>query len=102
MTDSEREAGLIDVLVQRLEQQRLPRALDIKAMVDRGERLSGLDINFLDESLQDAIDVKGFFDQHPEWQDLGGRMIHLYKEITTKALENEQSASATRVDEPGL
>lgn len=90
MTISEKEAGLIDVLVQRLEQQRLPRALDLKALVDRGERLSDLDISFLDESLQDASDVKGFVDQHPEWQDLAGQVVHLYKAITTKALENEQ------------
>ncbi len=92
MTSSERDAGLIEVLVERLEQQRLPRALDLLAMVDRGERLSDLDISFLEEALQDASDVKPFFDQHPEWQDLAGRMVHLYKEITTKALANEQSA----------
>lgn len=90
MTNSEKDAGLIEVLVQRLEQQRLPRALDLKALVDRGERLSTLDIAFLDEALQDAIEVKPFFDQRPEWQDLAGRIVHLYKEITTKALENEQ------------
>ena len=33
---------------------------------------------------------KAFFDQHPEWQDLAGQVVHLYKAITTKALENEQ------------
>ena len=90
MTNSEKDAGLIEVLVQRLEQQRLPRALDLKALVDRGERLSDLDISFLDEALQDASDVKGIVDQHPEWQDLAGQVVHLYKAITTKALENEQ------------
>lgn len=93
MTISEQEAGLIEVLVERLEQQRLPRALDLLAMVDRGERLSDLDISFLEEALQDASDVKPFFDQHPEWQDLAGRVAHLYKEITTKALANEQQAA---------
>jgi len=94
MTISEQDAGLIEVLVERLEQQRLPRALDLLAMVDRGERLSDLDISFLEEALQDASDVKPFFDQHPEWQDLAGRVVHLYKEITTKALENEQQATS--------
>ena len=90
MTNSEKDVGLIEVLVQRLEQQRLPRALDLKALVDRGERLSDLDISFLDEALQDASDVKVLVDQHPEWQDLAGQVVHLYKAITTKALENEQ------------
>lgn len=91
MTISEREAGILEVTVRRLEQQRLPRALDMKAMVDRGERLSDLDIAFLDEVLQDASQLKAFVDQHPEWQELSGRMIHLYKDITTKALENEEN-----------
>jgi len=92
MTESEREAGIIEVVVQRLEQQRLPRILDIKELVDRGERLSDLDISFLDEVLQDANNVKTFVDRHPEWQDLVARLAHLYNEITAKALANEQSA----------
>jgi len=91
MTESQREAGILEVIVQRLEEQRLPRLLDIKALVDRGERLSDLDINFLQEALQDANDVKAFVDAHPDWQDLAARMAHLYNEITTKALANEQA-----------
>lgn len=91
MTESQREAGIIEVVVQRLEEQRLPRLLDIKDLVDQGERLSDLDINFLQEALQDANDVKAFVDTHPEWQDLAARMAHLYNEITAKALANEQA-----------
>lgn len=91
MTLSQKENGLIEVLVQRLEEQRIPRALDIKERVDNGERLSDLDINFLEEVLQDSIEVKPFIDQHPEWQELSTRVIALYKDITSRALANEQA-----------
>lgn len=89
---SQKEIGLIEVLVQRLEEQRIPRALDIKERVDNGERLSDFDISFLDEVLQDAAEVKPFIDQHPEWQELSTRIITLYKDITSRALANEQAS----------
>jgi hypothetical protein len=93
MTLSQKEAGLVEVVLQRLEEQRIPRALDIKARVDRGERLSDLDLSFLEEVLQDTIEAKPFLDQHPEWQELSTRVIALYKDITSKALANEQAGS---------
>jgi hypothetical protein len=61
--------------------------------VDRGERLSDLDLSFLEEVLQDTIEAKPFLDQHPEWQELSTRVIALYKDITSKALANEQAGS---------
>ncbi|MCO5760759.1 MAG: hypothetical protein NHG36_04485, partial [Chromatiaceae bacterium] len=88
-----KEAGLVEVVLQRLEEQRIPRALDIKERVDRGERLSDLDLSFLEEVLQDTIEAKPFLDQHPEWQELSTRVIALYKDITSKALANEQAGS---------
>jgi hypothetical protein len=43
--------------------------------------------------LQDTIEAKPFLDQHPEWQELSTRVIALYKDITSKALANEQAGS---------
>jgi hypothetical protein len=93
MTLSQKEAGLVEVVLQRLEEQRIPRALDIKERVDRGERLSDMDLSFMEEVLQDTIEAKPFLDQHPEWQELSTRVIALYKDITSKALANEQAGS---------
>lgn len=40
---------------------------------------------------KDAQSVRGLVDRHPEWLDLAAKLIHLYKEITDKALENEKA-----------
>jgi hypothetical protein len=94
MTDiSKDDAGLIQVLAQRMETQRLPRALSLKDKVDQGETLNEFDIHFLEEVFQDAQQIMPLVDRHPEWQDLAARLIHLYKEITDKALKNEQTKS---------
>jgi len=89
MTESSKDAAILQVLVDRLEKIRLPIALELKEKVDRGEVLNDLDIEFLEEVLGDVGQVKPWLDQHPEWQELAARMASLYSDITTKALENE-------------
>ncbi len=91
MTDTTHDAGLIQVLAERMETQRLPRALDLKEKVDLGETLNEFDIQFLEEVFNDAQEIRPLIDRHPEWQDLAAKLIHLYKEITEKALENEKA-----------
>ena len=56
---------LCDDMIERFEKQRLPRILDIKKMVDRGEVLSKLDIKFLEEVFHDTQQYKQFVDEHP-------------------------------------
>ena len=93
MTESnDREAGVIQALVERLEKQRLPKALALKVKVDEGGLLNEADIAFLEEVLVNAGQLKPLLDAHPEWQDLAARMTALYGEITARALENERAA----------
>lgn len=89
MSIDEREAGLVEVITKRLVEQRIPRALELKAKLDRGERLNDFDIAFLDEALADATNTLNHIDRHPEWQEVSAKLIDLYKEITAKALDNE-------------
>jgi len=92
MTEQSEDAGVIDVLMQRLEKLRLPRALALKEKVDQGERLGDEDIAFLERVFADASRVKPLLDKHPKYESLAVKVIQLYKSITEKALENEKQA----------
>ena len=85
-------AGVAMALVERLTEQRLPRALDLQDKVGRGERLDDLDIAFLEQVLGDAQALRPLLDQNPEYQELAARMFELYQAIVAKAAENEVAA----------
>jgi hypothetical protein len=92
MTDTSQDAGVIQTLVERLSNQRLPRALDLKAKVDAGDTLSDFDLRFLEDVFADAQHIRPLVERHPEYQELAARMIRLYKEILDKAMANEKKA----------
>lgn len=92
MSDSSKDLGLVTVLLERLQQQRLPRALALKEKVDRGERLNDSDVAFLKRVCADANNIKPLLERHPEHHELASRVMNLYKEIMDRALENEKAS----------
>ena len=93
MNDPHNDEGVIAVVMERFETQRLPRLLSIEEKVAQGERLADFDIAYLEEVFTDAQKLKPLLDRHPEYQTLATRVIQLYKQITSRALANENSGS---------
>lgn len=91
MSNEAMESGVIQVLLDRFNQQRLPQLLELKERVDRGEKLNDLDIAHLKQVFSDANHIKSIIDKHPEFQLLVAQVINLYKQVTEKALENERN-----------
>lgn len=90
MSESPKDAGVIAALLQRLNTQRLPKALALKDKVDSGELLDEHDIAFLKQVFADANKISPLVERNPEYHALVGRVVNLYKEIMDKALENEK------------
>ena len=90
MKESEDELGVIYTLIERFEKQRLPRLLELKKRVDRGEVLGESDLRFMYQVTRDAQRSKRLIDRHPEWHKFCSEVIHLYEEIAEKALDNEK------------
>lgn len=93
MTDKQEELGVITALLDRLANRRLPRVLDIKKKVDGGEKLDSTDMAYLERVLEDASEVQRMMaiNPLPEYEELMAQVAHLYKQITSKALENEKN-----------
>ncbi len=68
MTQLSREEGVILTLSESFAKQGLARLLELKEKSDTGERLSEVDIAFLDADIQGAQNSKHLIDRHPAWQ----------------------------------
>jgi hypothetical protein len=86
------DAGTIQVVLDRLNNQRLPRTLALKTKVDKGHALDDYDILYLKMVLEDGREALALANKYPEFNSLVSRLIDLYGEITRKGLENEEKS----------
>jgi len=89
MENEAEDHGVLAVIIERIEEQDLPRALDLKDKLDQGGVLDDMDIGFLERVLTNVGELKPLLDRHPEHQALAARLMDLYHAITSQALKNE-------------
>ena len=92
MNNKKKDEGIVEVLLERFEKQRLPRLLEIKKHVDAKLLLSETELLFLEEVNRDALKVEPLVKRHPEFKELYAKAIDLYKEIVENALDNEKTS----------
>ncbi len=88
MTANADDAGVIQTLLDRFNNQRLPRALELKAKVDQGEELTDMEVEYLALVNEDIRALQPLISRHPEMEPFIVKGIGLYQEILAKALEN--------------
>ncbi len=84
---------VIVALTQRLCESRIHRVLRLSAKVDKGKTLSSSDIRFLARGHKNTQQIIHLVDEHPKYQDLFAKIIHLYHHVTQQALDNEQKST---------
>ena len=90
MDQKEKDKGLIMVLLERFNKQRLPRALALKEKVDSCELLDDYDHKYIKELQKDSSEVMLIIERNPEYKDLAANIINLYKQIIEKDTENRK------------
>jgi hypothetical protein len=89
---SKKDLGIAMVMLQRLNEQRLPYALKLKDSVDNGELLTDYDREFLKEVTEEARFIPALLERQPEFKPLAHQVFSLFEHITAKALENEKAS----------
>ena len=90
MDQKEKDKGVIFVLLERFNKQRLPRALALKKKVYSGELLNDYDHKLIEEVQENAKQVESLIERNPEYKDLVTKALNLWNEIIEKDIENQE------------
>ncbi len=91
MNGSDKDKGMIEVILERMGKQRLPRLIKIRDNLNNNQKLTDYDIEFLEEVFCDTQDnhhlAKDSNDE--DLQIMFVKVVDLYKDIMDKAAKNE-------------
>jgi hypothetical protein len=93
MTVSKKDLGIAQVMLQRLNEQRLPYALKLKDRVDKGELLTDYDRQFMKEVAEEGRFIPALLERQPQFKPLAHQVFSLFEHITAKGLENEKASA---------
>jgi hypothetical protein len=85
-----KDLGVIQALLMRMETFRMPRVLELKERVEQGETLTEHDMQFLKMVLREGEHARRLAARNPKYQGVVDDMSNLCQGIVQKALENEQ------------
>jgi hypothetical protein len=97
---SQRDRGVAQAMLMRLESHRLPHVLILKKKVDSGELLSEYDTRFLKDVLKESREAQRLAERLPQYKELVTRMSSLYDEVVKKGLENQKNPPKIVPPEP--
>ena len=86
-----RDRGTIQALLDRFNKQRMPRVVAMKEKVDADELLIDSDLRLIREMRNDAKQIRGILERHPEYQELVAGGIEMLNEISEKDAENRKA-----------
>jgi len=90
MNLKQHDAGIIQALLARFEQQRLPYLLSLEKLCNTNHRLSNSDLDFLKIAIEDTTRIMPIVERNAEYFSLVTKIISLYLDITTQALQLEE------------
>ena len=93
MTMSKKDLGIAQVMLQRLNEQRLPHTLKMRDRVDKGELLTDYDKEFLKEAAEEARFIPPLLERQPQFKSLAHQVFSMFDYITAKGLENEKASA---------
>jgi hypothetical protein len=88
----DKELCVITMLLKRLEEDSIPTVLDMRRKVDRGERLTDAEIEYLERILSDAetFGLSRLLEHHPDYSRLVGAFFSLCGQVIESDLRGEE------------